>query len=99
MIEHESSLKIPEIVIPPPTAAAVDAPDDHSFSPEIQERVAEILDSYLDDLQHGRHRSAEELIAQHSDLEVPLRRYLGSLNLLHRAVTVTQTKVDAAPPG
>ncbi len=98
MIEHGPSFDSPEAATPGPTGPADDAALD-DLPPQVRERLAEILDSYLDALQHGTYRSPEELIAMHPELAGPLRRYLGSLNLLHQAASACQAKTEPTPPG
>jgi hypothetical protein len=48
----------------------------------VQERLAEVLEGYLDDLEHGLSPAAEELVARHPDLAGPLRNHLASLDLV-----------------
>jgi serine/threonine protein kinase/outer membrane protein assembly factor BamB len=50
----------------------------HTQSP----RVAEILDQYVEDLQHGRACSREELLAKHADLKDSLVEYLDGLEMV-----------------
>jgi hypothetical protein len=49
-------------------------------------RLAEILDRYLIDQQHGTAVGQDELVAQHPDLEKPLRECLASMALLDQGV-------------
>lgn len=58
-----------------------------SLGVEQQERLAVVLSTYLDELDQGFGPNADELVAAHPDLAGPLREYLGSLNLLQRAVS------------
>ncbi len=56
-----------------------------ALSPEVQQRLAEVLESYLDDLEHGLAPAAEDLVGRYPDLAEPLRAHLGSLDFLHGA--------------
>ncbi|MBN1908966.1 MAG: protein kinase [Pirellulales bacterium] len=51
----------------------------------VRQRLVEVLESYLTDLEEGKAPDAEELIARHPDLAEPLRAYLGGLDFLHEA--------------
>jgi serine/threonine protein kinase/Flp pilus assembly protein TadD len=56
-----------------------------SLAPDVQQQLAEVLESYLDDLEHGLSPRADDLIARHPGLAEPLRAHLGSLDFLHGA--------------
>ena len=58
---------------------------DDSISPAQQEQLAAILDSYLVSLESGAPLDSDELIAEHPELAVQLRAYLGGLQLLQDA--------------
>ncbi len=53
--------------------------------PEVQERLAEILEGYLNDLELGLPADADGLIARHPDLAGPIRTHLASLDFVYRA--------------
>lgn len=61
-----------------------------ALSPEQQERLADVLERYLADLDAGRTPSADDLVAAHPDLEAPLREHLASLDFLRRAAAELQ---------
>ncbi|HUT92259.1 MAG TPA: serine/threonine-protein kinase [Thermoguttaceae bacterium] len=56
-----------------------------SLSPESQQRLMDILETYLAEQEHGLLPDADQLIARHPDLAEPLKAYLSSLDFLHRA--------------
>ncbi|MBN2474358.1 MAG: serine/threonine protein kinase [Pirellulales bacterium] len=56
-----------------------------SLAPHLQERLAQILEDYLVELEQGTVPDAESLIREHPDLAEPLRAYLQSLDYLRRA--------------
>ena len=62
-----------------------------SLSPEDQQRLGEILESYLADLENGFSPKAEDIIEQYPDLAEPLRSYLSSLDFLHDATAQLRT--------
>ena len=96
MIEPMTPTESPELLAAVPGRTG-DALDD--LQPEMQERLAAVLDEYLEELERGDCRDAEELIAMNPDLAGPLRRYLGSLNLLHQATSACHPKTEPQPPG
>ena len=77
---------------PPLHESTIDA-----LSPQVQERLAEVLESYLDDLEQGRFPKAEDLIARHPDLAGPLRTHLSSLEFLHGATRELRSSGHAPP--
>jgi hypothetical protein len=64
---------------------ATTMPSIESLPPEVQERLADILDKYLTGLDRDGSPSAEDLIAQHPDLAELIRACMGSLNFLYQA--------------
>lgn len=57
-----------------------------SASPDEQDRLAQILDEYLQGVEQGQPVSPEELLARHPDLAGRLSGYLSGLRLFHDAV-------------
>ncbi len=55
------------------------------LSAEVQERLAEILEGYLNDLELGLSPNAEELVARHPNLSGPIRAHLAGLDFVFRA--------------
>ena len=51
----------------------------------VQQRLVQVLETYLSDLELGRAPTADELVAKHPELAEPLRAYLRSLDFLHAA--------------
>ncbi len=68
-----------------------------SLPREVQERLAEVLEGYLADLELGRVPDAEELIARHPDLAGPIRAHLASLDFVYRATAPMRPAVSARP--
>lgn len=56
-----------------------------SLPPAQQERLAELLEKCLAEIEAGREPNVERLTAEEPALAQPLRDYLASLNFLHRA--------------
>ncbi|QEF97144.1 Serine/threonine-protein kinase PrkC [Stieleria maiorica] len=56
-----------------------------ALTPEQQERLSEILESYLDELEQGRPCDPDALIQDHPELAEPLRWYLRGLDFVHHA--------------
>ncbi len=67
--------------------------------PEVQERLAEILEGYLSDLELGHAPDAEGLIARHPDLAGPIRAHLASLDFIYRATAPMRPAATALPEG
>jgi serine/threonine protein kinase/Flp pilus assembly protein TadD len=67
-----------------------------SLSPELQQRLADAMESYLDDLEHGRTPNVEALIRQYPDLAGPLRTHLASLDFLHGAAAELRSSEEDA---
>jgi serine/threonine protein kinase len=55
-----------------------------ALPPNVRERLAVLLEGYLNDLEAGLSPDAEELIARHPDLAGPIREYLASLDFVFR---------------
>ncbi|MCA9263117.1 MAG: protein kinase [Planctomycetales bacterium] len=55
------------------------------MSPSQQEQLAELLDHYLMEMEHGIVPAADEIAARHPELARPLTAYLRSLEILHQA--------------
>ncbi len=53
--------------------------------PEVQERLAELLEGYLEELELGLSPDAEELVARHPDLAGAIRAHLAGLDFVYRA--------------
>ena len=60
---------------------------DSAIPADRQERLAEILDRYLSELELGVPPHVDDLIAEHPDLADELRLYVDSLHLLHGVTT------------
>lgn len=58
-------------------------PTQEGLSSESQERLAELLDIYLQSLEKGRPLDPDQLAARHPELAEPLREYLDGLRWLH----------------
>jgi serine/threonine protein kinase/Flp pilus assembly protein TadD len=56
-----------------------------SLSPQEQSQLAEILETYLSDLEGGFSPDPEEIVRRHPELADPLRAYLNSIQFLHEA--------------
>jgi eukaryotic-like serine/threonine-protein kinase len=67
-----------------PQATAMET-DLDALPPEVQERLAEILEGYLDELERGLSPDAEELIARHPQLAGPIRAHLAGLDFVYQA--------------
>jgi hypothetical protein len=67
-----------------------------ALSPDEQQRLAEVLEDYLDDLEHGRKPDAEALIARHPELATAIQAYLTSLDFVY-AATASMRIPEAAP--
>ena len=70
-----------------------------ALPPEVQERLAEILEGYLNDLELGLSPDAEELVARHPDLAGPIRAHLASLDFVFRATAPMRPAADSASRG
>ena len=75
---------------PKSTGSSID-----SLSPKVQQRLVEVLERYLDDLEHGLSPNAEDLVRQYPDLAEPLRAYLNSLDFLHEATVQLRSSGQA----
>jgi serine/threonine protein kinase/Tfp pilus assembly protein PilF len=62
-----------------------------SLPPDVQERLAKILEEYLSQLEQGGAPSVEELVKQHPDIAEPLRDFLTSVDFLHDAAAGFRT--------
>lgn len=58
------------------------------LSPDDCETLAQLLDDYLAEVETGIAPDLDRLLAGYPHLAVPLRRYLDSVNFLHRATTL-----------
>ncbi|MDV6028779.1 MAG: serine/threonine protein kinase [Phycisphaera sp. RhM] len=56
-----------------------------ALTPQQQEQLSKILETYLDDLEQGRPADPETLIQRHAELAEPLRWYLRGLDFVHQA--------------
>ncbi len=56
-----------------------------ALTPQQQEQLSKILETYLDDLEQGRPADPESLIQRHAELAEPLRWYLRGLDFVHQA--------------
>lgn len=65
--------------------------------PELEERLAEVLEGYLTELEAGLQPDREQLIAAHPELAEALRASLDGLQFLHRAVA-EMTQSGGLPP-
>ena len=54
-----------------------------SIDDDIDSRIVDILDQYLVDVEQGGKPDIDAIIAQHAELDVPLREAFEALNLLH----------------
>ena len=68
-----------------------------TLPPDVQERLAVVLEGYLNDVEAGRAPDIEELVARHPDLAGPLRDYLASLDFVCQATAPMRTAASAAP--
>jgi hypothetical protein len=68
-----------------------------ALPPEVQERLAEILEGYLKDLELGLSPDAEELVARHPDLAGPIRAHLAGLDFVYRATAPLRPAVNPRP--
>ncbi|MCE5269424.1 MAG: serine/threonine-protein kinase [Planctomycetaceae bacterium] len=69
-----------------------------ALSSELQERLAEVLESYLDALERGQTPNADEFIARYPDLAEPLRAHLGGLDFLHAAMAEFRSSDPSRSP-
>ncbi len=69
-----------------------------SLSPESQQRLAEVLEKYLNGLEQGAPPDVEELVGQYPDLAEPLREYLGSLDFVHQAAAARPARASPSRP-
>ena len=67
------------------------------LSPANQQRLAEVLEACLDDMEHGRQPDAEALIARNPELAGAIRTFLGSLDFVYSATALMRD--DARLPG
>ncbi len=65
------------------------------LSPSQRDRLTELLDGYLQGLERGEPPDLAESLREHPELEVPLRRYLQQLDLLHGAAAEIRTEAFA----
>ncbi|MGO9114015.1 MAG: protein kinase domain-containing protein [Thermoguttaceae bacterium] len=68
-----------------------------ALPPEVQERLAEVLDDYLEELELGLSPDAEELVARNPDLAGPIRAHLASLDFVYRATAPMRPAATARP--
>lgn len=72
-----------------------------ALPPEQQQRLAELLDRYLAELEQGRQPDVAELLVQDPDLAEPLKTCLGSLQFLRQAAagfgTLGQSPMPSEP--
>lgn len=67
-----------------------------SLSPEQQDRLMDVLERFVEDVEHGFAPDADQLVAQHPDLAGPLKAHLDSLKLLHQAADELSPSEQAA---
>ena len=72
--------------------------DISSDNDDIDKRIVDILDQYLIDVEQGGRPDIESILAQHADLDLPLRDAFTALNLLH-AMDAGQVESSAAYRG
>jgi hypothetical protein len=63
----------------------VDMASADALSPAQRERMMEVLERYVDDVERGFAPDADQLVAEHPDLAGPLKAHLESLKLLNQA--------------
>jgi len=68
------------------------------LSPQQQQRLAEILDAYLSDLEQGRQPDLERHVADHPELAGALQSCLGSLRFLQQAAADFGPSAPQEPP-
>jgi serine/threonine protein kinase/Flp pilus assembly protein TadD len=61
-------------------------------------QLLEILEGYLDELEHGGRPNPDELLARHPDLAEPLRGYLASLEFLNANSQAANPKSEIRNP-
>jgi tetratricopeptide (TPR) repeat protein len=69
----------------------------HPLPPDLEERLAEVLEEYLSELEAGLQPDREQLITAHPELAEALRASLDGLQFLHRAVA-EMTQSGGLPP-
>ena len=63
-----------------------------------QERLTQVLDQFLRQLEAGEHPNPDELAGRHPDLAEHLRKYIGSLRSLQKAAGGIGMPIDFAIP-
>lgn len=66
-------------------------PELDALSPEQQQRLAQVLERCLLELEQGRNPDVDEMAAEVPDLAEPLKNCLGSLQILHQAAAAFGT--------
>lgn len=74
--------------------SAVASASAESLSPEMQQRLVDVLEKYVEEIERGFAPDADALIAEHPDLAEPLRAHLANLRLLYQLGAPTPLAAD-----